>query len=186
MKRAESKLIEENLEYVNKIASKYMVYVSAEKKGLITLEDLKTAGYEGLIKAANRYNLDAKVKFSTYAYNWIKGEIIREMIFYVGKDALLIEEKDIANMIFDKVNVEDITENEIGLIPQDKQVKIIKNKLEEFGLDKEEIEVFLAINGVGCDKVTNYRVLARQLGKREYEIRRIKQHAEEKVRRATS
>ena len=54
------------------------------------------------------------------------------------------------------------------------------------GLDKDEIEVFLAINGVGRDKVTNYRVLARQLGKREYEIRRIKQHAEEKVRRLTS
>lgn len=29
-----NKLIEENLDYVNKIASKYMVFVPAEKKGL--------------------------------------------------------------------------------------------------------------------------------------------------------
>ena len=34
MDKDKSKLIEENLEYVNKIASKYMVYVSAEKRGL--------------------------------------------------------------------------------------------------------------------------------------------------------
>ena len=186
MLKDKSKLIHENLEYVNKIASKYIVCVSAEKKGLITLEDLKSAGYEGLTKAANNYNPDTKVKFSTYAFKCIKGEIIRELIFYTGKEALLIDDKDIGNMVSNNVNVEDITENDIGSIPQEKQVEIIKSKLKEYKLDKDEIEVFLAVNGVGCDKVTNYRVLARQLGKREYEIRRIKQHAEEKVRKATS
>ena len=57
------------------------------------------------------------------------------MIFYVGKDALLIDDKDISNRISNKVNIEDVTENDIGLIPQDKQVKIIKNKLKEFNLN---------------------------------------------------
>lgn len=42
----------------------------------------------------------------------------------------------------------------------------------------------MALNGIGCSKVTNLRVLAGQLKKREIEIRRIKQSAETKLRKS--
>ena len=71
-------------------------------------------------------------------------------------------------------------------LPEKEQVQIINKKLKGLGLTKDERSVFLAVNGVGCEKVTNLKALARQLGKRESEIRRIKQHAEEKVRKSTS
>ena len=56
----------ENL--VNKIAHKY--------SNLSNFEDLRQAGMVGLINAVNNYKENEKTKFSTYAYLWIKGEIL--------------------------------------------------------------------------------------------------------------
>ena len=56
----------ENL--VNKIAYKY--------SKLANFEDLKQAGMVGLINAVNNYKSSENTKFSTYAYLWIKGEIL--------------------------------------------------------------------------------------------------------------
>jgi len=38
-------------------------------------EDIFQAGMIGLLKAADRFNLDSPVKFTTYAVPWIKGEM---------------------------------------------------------------------------------------------------------------
>lgn len=53
---------------VSKIASKYSNYSS--------FEDLKQVGMIGLLKAIEKYNEDSNTKFSTYAYMWIRGEIL--------------------------------------------------------------------------------------------------------------
>lgn len=42
-------------------------------------EDLMQAGYEGLLKALRRFEPERKVRFSTYASYYIKGEITREL-----------------------------------------------------------------------------------------------------------
>jgi RNA polymerase sigma factor (sigma-70 family) len=42
-------------------------------------EDLIQAGYEGLLKALKRFEPERKVRFSTYASYYIKGEIMREL-----------------------------------------------------------------------------------------------------------
>ncbi len=61
-------LIFENKNLIYKIASKYSRYYS--------MEDLFQVGSLGLIKAANNYNENLGVKFSTYSYKYIIGEII--------------------------------------------------------------------------------------------------------------
>ena len=33
------------------------------------------------------------MKFTTYSTEWIKGEIIKEMLFFIGGDALLLDDE---------------------------------------------------------------------------------------------
>jgi RNA polymerase sigma-B factor len=53
-------------------------YASLYSPGRID-EDLKQAGFEGLLKALNRYNTDRGIAFSTYASHCIIGEIRHEL-----------------------------------------------------------------------------------------------------------
>lgn len=172
------------MEHVNKLAWHYYKLIKAEKRGLITIEDLISAGYEGAIAAAGKYKPGSGAKFTTYSTDWIRGEMIREMIFYVGKDALLIEDVEKMTVLRgrDDSAAEDDT-FDISDIPPEEQLEIITSKLVEYNLAKIEISVYLAVNGIGCDKVTNLRALGRQLNRREMEIRRIRQSAENKVKR---
>lgn len=63
-----NKLIKECEGLIYKIASKYSIYYS--------IEDLYQVGSIGVIKAYKNYKEDSSVKFSTYAYKYILGEII--------------------------------------------------------------------------------------------------------------
>ena len=176
----------EHLDHVKKIAGHYYKYVPDDKRGLLTIEDLISAGYEGLANAAANYDPEIGVKFTTYSSKWIKGEIINEMIFYIGRDALLFDNETEQMLVSNDRGVEDSTTGglDIGEIPQEEQVKIIKRKLNEYKFTKDEMTVYMAVNGIGCSKVTNLRVLAGQLKKREMDIRRIKQSAESKLKRS--
>lgn len=61
-------LIKESEWLIYKIASKYSMYYS--------IDDLYQVGTIGVIKAYKNYKKDTSVKFSTYAYKYILGEII--------------------------------------------------------------------------------------------------------------
>lgn len=172
------------IEHVTKLAWHYYRLIRDEKRGLITIEDLISAGYEGALVAAGRYKSDSGAKFTTYSTDWIRGEMIREMIFYVGKDALLIEDIEKMPALRGKEASADADDTfDISDIPPEEQLEIITSKLVEYNLARVEISVYLAVNGIGCDKVTNLKALGRQLNKREMEIRRIRQSAENKVKR---
>lgn len=181
-------MIENHLEYAMKISQKCYQLVPVDKRGLVTREDLLSAGYEGLVKAANKYESGGNAKFTTYAYPWIKGEIFRELKFYIGKAALLMDDEKVQGIVSDERSVEETVESgfDISTIPEEEQIRIISAKLREFELTEEEIRVYLAVNGIGREKVTNLSVLAREMGKRELFIRRIRQSAEDKVKRLTS
>ena len=77
----------ENL--VNKIAHKYSSFSN--------FEDLKQAGMVGLINAVNNYKSSENTKFSTYAYLWIKGEILEflrlDKNIKISKDILSLSKK---------------------------------------------------------------------------------------------
>lgn len=59
-------LVKENLNLIYKMASKFY---GAEK------EDLVQAGMLGLVKAYKKYNQNSEAKFSSYAYEYIYGEM---------------------------------------------------------------------------------------------------------------
>ena len=170
--------------HVSKLAGHYYNMIRADRRGLITKEDLISAGYEGAIMAAGKYKPGSGASFKTYSTEWIRGEMIREMIFYVGKEALLIED---VRKLSASAGIDPATSSDDGFdisdIPEDEQIRIITSKLAEYNLTKIEITVYLAVNGIGCDKVTNLKALGRQLDMRETQIRRIKQSAEDKVKR---
>jgi len=63
-------LVKANLRFVVSVANQY------QKPGL-TLEELIEIGNEGLVKAAERYNLKADHKFISYAVWWIRQSIIQ-------------------------------------------------------------------------------------------------------------
>ena len=67
---ARDKIIEANLRMVVSIAKKYLGY------GL-SLEDLIQEGNLGLMNALINFKSEKNIKFSTYAYYWIKCNIIR-------------------------------------------------------------------------------------------------------------
>lgn len=69
---ARNTIIKSNLRLVAKISLKY---INSE----IPFEDLFNYGVEGLIIAINKYDINQDVKFSTYAYFWIKQSIIRSI-----------------------------------------------------------------------------------------------------------
>lgn len=64
-------LVKDNEDLVSTIALTY-----SKKLGLVTRE-LKSFGFEGLLVAIDNYNPNLDVEFSTYAYKFIKGYILR-------------------------------------------------------------------------------------------------------------
>ena len=68
------KIVEHNLRLVTKIAQEYI-----PARGRLDFEDLVNEGNIGLIKAAEKFDVDRGVKFSTYASYWIKQQIRRAL-----------------------------------------------------------------------------------------------------------
>lgn len=76
------KLIEENQKLIYKIASSFY---NVDK------EDLYQAGVLGLLKAFKNYNKDSNAKFSSYAYEYIYGEmysLVNNRNIKISKDIL--------------------------------------------------------------------------------------------------
>ena len=71
--KARRKFIEHNLRLVMKIARDFPF------SGILDFEDLVSEGNIGLISAAERFDIDKGVKFSTYASYWIKHGIHRAL-----------------------------------------------------------------------------------------------------------
>ena len=65
-------LIKSNRRFVISVANQY------QKRGL-SLEELIEIGNEGLVKAAEEYNLEADHKFISYAVWWIRQSILQAL-----------------------------------------------------------------------------------------------------------
>lgn len=109
----------ENL--VNKIAHKYSNFSN--------FEDLKQAGMIGLINAVNNYKEGEDTKFSTYAYLWIKGEILNflrlDKGIKISKELLSLSKKITIcqDLLRNKLNKEP-TINEIALFLEEDEKNI--------------------------------------------------------------
>lgn len=109
---------------------KFVIYIAKKFTGSfnVDFEDIVSYGFEGLIIAINKYDVDTGNKFSTYAYNWIASVIRRRC----SKESLLISiPAYIQNSIYKycaKIN-EFYIEN--GYYPSEKEINEILNVTEE-------------------------------------------------------
>ena len=71
-------MTENILEYENLVLS-----YASKFRNYYDIEDLKHVGMIGLMKAVENYKVDSNTKFTTYAYLWIKGEILK----YIREDS---------------------------------------------------------------------------------------------------
>ncbi len=67
---------EEAIQTYSHLVDKAVSYFSKKFPYLVSKEDLRSAGYIGLLKAIENYDPTSNVKFATYAYGIVKGEIL--------------------------------------------------------------------------------------------------------------
>ena len=74
-KKAIDAIYKKNIKLIKKCADKYKDFCGNS----IDTEDLIASGAIGLIEAAKKFDCNADVKFSTYAFPWIKKYIFEEL-----------------------------------------------------------------------------------------------------------
>ena len=99
------KLIEEHSGLIYKIAHYYQNKAS--------LEDLYQVGIIGLLKAYENYDEDKNVKFSTYAFDYIRGE----MLSYIKKDNPIKVSKEYLHLRKSYEAAKDMMIQKMGRVP---------------------------------------------------------------------
>ena len=120
---------------VTKIASKYSNYTD--------FEDLRQAGMIGLMKALDKYTPNPNTKFSTYAYFWIKGEILEE----IRKDRNIKLSKEVVSLNKEINICKDILRNRLNKEPTNTEIAFYLEK------DIKDIEDAIIANELilSCD-----------------------------------
>lgn len=196
-KQKKNDLVTKNLDLVIKIAKKYKNYG-------VPLNDLINDGNIGLIKASQKYNESFNIKFTSYAYFWIKESIIssinnnsRTLRIPIGEynKQKRSENKtkiySLNNFIDDENNEYcDIIENcvmdndELSL-HDGWDCELIKNNIDKLleGLTPKEkfiIEHYYGLNDV--EKQMKYVEIGKLLGLSSERVRKIKQQALRKLK----
>lgn len=137
-------LIKENEWLIKSLISRYLVNYN--------YDDLYQAGSMGLIKAYNNYDKNSSIKFSTYAYNYVLGEIINyiksERNIRISDEYMSIYKKylSVKKILTDKYNREvsfkeicefmDIKESDLlGIIESVSYTKSIDENVYEYSND---------------------------------------------------
>lgn len=96
MKEAMYELIKANEGLIYKIASRYTKYYN--------IEDLYQVGSIGIIKAYKKYRSESSVKFSTYAYKYVLGEIID----FIRKDRNIVVSEEYMNIYKNYIKIKEL------------------------------------------------------------------------------
>ncbi len=139
--------------------SEWIIYKFISKYGNnYNKDDLYQAGIVGLIKAHNHYDKNSEIKFSTYAYNYVLGEIINyiksERNIKVSDEYMFIYKRylSVKKLLTDKYNRDasfkeisafmEINESELlNIIESISFTKSIDDQVYEYGNDsREEID----------------------------------------------
>ena len=151
----------QTIDYYNKIIldNEWLIYKIINKyTSHLELEDLYQVASIGLIKAYKSFKDDYNTKFSSYAYKYVLGEVIKyvnqyrsikvnkEMYLYdiIGYDAIKLDQMDLYN--------------EISKLSEEEQ-KIIKAKY-YYGMSQQDIG-----NLFGMHQVEVSRKLTKTIGK---------------------
>lgn len=168
------RLITEHMEQVKKAANRYYRLVPSDRYGMVSRDELISAGYEALVRAAGKFDPDYDNAFSTYAYCWINRAIKRELYEYIGAAALSIDDEDVPEIAAPVKNEETEVDPET-----------IMAVLDLADLSETEKKVYCALWGVGREQIRNMRRIAGELHLTEIDVRRLRQSAESKVKKLT-
>ena len=175
-------LIEKHQDNVKRAAQRYHSMIPDKKRGMITVDELISAGNEALVIAAKKFDQSRKTKFITYAYQWIDHAIRKELLYYLGAEALIYDG-----------DVEDLAD-QTGLsivgsgrpasadAPESEVAAMILGKMEQLGLSETEREVCCMFYGIGREKEKNLKRIGRKLHLTELQVRRMKQSADKKMK----
>ena len=111
-KKAVGTIYQKNIKLIKKYANKYKDFCGNS----IDIEDLIASGAIGLIEAAKKFDCDADVKFSTYAFPWIKKYIFEELnanastIRIPSKVTIIIRKIKKITSEYDYLNIEKLKE----------------------------------------------------------------------------
>ena len=129
-------LINENKNFIYKIASKYSKYYS--------IEDLFQVGTIGFIKAYKKYK-SVGVKFTTYAYKYVLGEIIE----YIRNDRTMKVSSDILKLYKSYEKTKDFLVQKLNRMPTFYEISSFMNIDESYlseVIEKSEFAVSLESN----------------------------------------
>lgn len=136
-------LILANERLVTKYANIYLKTYSP--KGL-DLEDLIQFGYIGLIKAAEKFDLNMDNEFSTYAIYWIKQQINRAIADYGNTIRIPVHTFEKINKLR---NLEKRCEKEFGFINYDYICEIMEEPIEK--INEYRLYRYKFLNGPSLD-----------------------------------
>lgn len=121
-----------------------LIYSIANKfKGFYDIEDLYQVGVIGLSKAYNKYKEDKETKFSTYAYDWIKGEILE----YIRGDRAIKVSKETISLNKKIEHVKELMTQKLMREPTTLELSLMLDIDEEKILDiKRQIELVKSLD----------------------------------------
>lgn len=123
MKKDIYSLIKDNEGLIYSIASKYSNYYN--------LEDLYQTGSIGIIKAYKNYNSNSDVKFSTYVYKYIMGEIIS----FIRNDRNIKVNDEYINIYKKYLSVKNLLTTKYNRIPSFSEICLFMEISEEYLLN---------------------------------------------------
>ncbi len=128
-------LIKENEWLIYEIANRYSAYYN--------IDDLYQAGSIGIIKASRTYKSDYNVKFSTYAYKSILGEIID----FIRKDRNIIISNEAYQIYKKYLHIKELLSSKYSSEPSFKEICSFMNI--------DEKDMLKIIEGISCVKSTD-------------------------------
>lgn len=147
------KIIHEHKNLIYKIASKY--------KGVYQIEDLFQVGVIGIMKAIDNYKENKEVKFSTYAFKYILGEIIK----FIGTDRTIKVSPDVMKIYKCYEKTKDCLTSKLGRNPSFNEISTFMGIDSNVLMDTlEKCEFSLSLDGIiGNDEFTLESVIGRDL-----------------------
>lgn len=186
-KMARDKLIAANLRFAIKWAYRY------KNRGL-EIEDLIQLANEGLIMAADKFDLKKKVRFCTYAVWWIRATINEALCntngiklpkarleeFYKGKWNVNSLDSEITNGEGENTTLLDFIKDDIGLTPDeayylDESLDDLKEMLDY--LDSREKEIITLRFGLNGKKGLSLSAIGEKVGCSKERVRQLESKA---------
>lgn len=186
------KLIEELSPFVKYVERSILSGYEANGIDLsdVSREDINISGVVGLIKSVYRYDSSFDAKFSTYAYSFIAEEIRRQLDFELNHTGIT-GGRDITGISIDEDNglaesIEAMDDSALdNLIEECDNDEVGERIAEAFAtLSGKEKKALFMIHGIDCEKTTNYKKIAKELGESDISVKAIVNNATKKISKA--